>query len=623
MDYTYWSKHAIENSTDSVLSIIFESGEFNYQKASIYSEGILINTEYFGIAVDCKDWPVKMSESAIEISLNPKQKLTVVFKKVYPRINRNLFRAKIHNKLSFNTKKKDLFYSLKGKYFFRILFIGVLAFLCLFTIFQYVQHRDSSYLYYSGYIFIMALYFLERHEANPFMNIFFSHNAHLFNPNGGGEPSCYAQLSFIFYILFTIEFLDLKSNYTLLTKYFYALIAMILGCYIVHLGMLFFEAKPSTIFNYYYSYRAIWNIPLVISLLWIAFQVRTKLAAFYLIGSVILTLTMIIPQFTYLLDQNLGGDFFSDNMAWMQVGILFECFLFSTGLGYKSKMIFEERDKIQQELLHKSAENIHIQQRYNTQLKEEVKIKSTKLSSQSEQLLRKEYEINLMNLEAKMLQAKMNPHFIYNCLNSIKYFVISKTSEETAQYITDFAGLMRSILENSRENFISLKEEIDFIKQYIQIEGRRFEEKFDFTLQIDDQVDLNNYIPPMLLQPIIENSIVHGLIPKDEKGQLDIYLSVHEDNIQIFITDNGIGRKAALLNKRTQNRYQNKTSLSSIITDSRLKNIKQRFDIDIIVKVLDNTSSTGDSTGTTVNITIPVLKDKSITKFNQLSQNLN
>jgi len=615
LDYSYWAQYELKNSADTSIQIILESGPFHKQYLYIFSNEKLKDRIIFGVGINKNKWPVQLGDRAVKIQMNPNETLKIILQKVCPRYTSQTFRATIYSQEYYNQRQINYFYSLKNTYFFRILFIGILAFLCLFTIFQFIQHKDLTYLYYSGYIFIMAFYFLERHEANPFLNIFLSNNAHLFNPNGGGEPSYYSQISFIFYILFTIEFLDLRNNYKLLTRYFYALIVMIVLCYVAQLLMLFFDSRPSTIYNFYYRYRAGWNIPLLASLIWILVRVRTKLAAIYLIGSFVLTLTMIIPQFTYLLDQKLGGPFFSDNMAWMQIGILFECFIFSTGLGYKSKIVYKERDAIQQELLNKSNENILIQQKYNSKLQEEVRIKSTEVINQKEQLLKNKYEINFINLEAKMLQAKMNPHFIYNCLNSIKYFAISKTNEETAQYITDFAGLMRSILENSRENFITLKEEIAFIHKYIQIEGRRFDEKFDFKLHIDRSINLESYVPPMVLQPIIENSIKHGLLPKDDKGILEIHFKKVKEQIQIHIIDDGIGRQASFINTNTQNRYQNKTSLSSIITESRLNNIKQSLDIDIKVSVIDNTSISGQSTGTTVIINLPIIKDKTINIF--------
>lgn len=603
LDFNYWHKYIIHNDSDSMFRATLSSGHYSRQSLFLFEDDRLKLRIEYGTKVNKSAWPNPLSQRSCHLNIPPQTTYTALIKKVGPRNSYGIHVAKLTSPELYDSNIKKHFYSIRGHYYFRVFFIGILGFLFLFTIFQYLQHKDLAYLYYSGYLFVMTVYFMERHESNAFFNLFFSHNSWLFNSNGGGEPSYYAQLSFVFYLLFTIEFLDIKNKYVRLNKYLYGLIIVIIILYAIHLLMLLLNIDPSSIFNYYYTYRAILNIPLIIVLIWIAVKIRTRLALFFILGSTILTLSMIVPQFTYLIEKNIGGSFFNDNMTWMQVGILFECFLFSTGLGYKSKIAFEERDRIQQELITKSEENIALTLKYNTELEAEVKEKTSELFIQKEQLLKAEYEKDLVNLEAQLLQSKMNPHFIYNCLNSIKYFALSKSSEETAEYITDFSTLMRSILEHSRESLISLKDEVNFVKKYLIIESRRFDSRFSYKLDIDPNIEWHNcYIPPMILQPIIENAIVHGLLPKDELGHLDIRFTKESSSIKIEIEDNGVGRHVVSSSQDSEERIH-KTSLSTIITSARLKKIltSQGIKIDLDFTDLKQPS------GTLVTIQLPFI----------------
>ena len=126
-------------------------------------------------------------------------------------------------------------------------------------------------------------------------------------------------------------------------------------------------------------------------------------------------------------------------------------------------------------------------------------------------------------LVLKSLRAQMNPHFIFNALNSVNSF-ISKNDERAAnRYLADFSRLMRDVMENSQEDFISLTKEIDILSVYLKLENHRFKDKFDYSFDVDKSINTEDYlIPPMLIQPYIENAVWHGLRYKKEKGKLEI-----------------------------------------------------------------------------------------------------
>ncbi|SEB88135.1 Tetratricopeptide repeat-containing protein [Maribacter dokdonensis] len=190
-------------------------------------------------------------------------------------------------------------------------------------------------------------------------------------------------------------------------------------------------------------------------------------------------------------------------------------------------------------------------------------------------------------LALKSLRSQMNPHFIFNALNSVNNF-ISKSDERSAnRYLSDFSKLMRSVLENSEEDFIPLEKELQQLELYIKLEHSRFEDKFDYQITVDESVQVSKFqIPPMLLQPYIENAIWHGLRYREEKGELLVDVKENsEDSIIISITDNGIGRKKSAEIK-TQNQKKQKSKGMGII-QKRVAILNDMYTDKVDIKISD------------------------------------
>ncbi|HAF76490.1 MAG TPA: sensor histidine kinase [Maribacter sp.] len=190
-------------------------------------------------------------------------------------------------------------------------------------------------------------------------------------------------------------------------------------------------------------------------------------------------------------------------------------------------------------------------------------------------------------LALKSLRSQMNPHFIFNALNSVNNF-ISKSDERSAnRYLSDFSKLMRSVLENSEEDFIPLEKELQQLELYIKLEHSRFEDKFDYQITVDETVQVSKFqIPPMLLQPYIENAIWHGLRYREEKGVLLVTVKENsEDSIIISITDNGIGRKKSAEIK-TQNQKKQKSKGMGII-QKRVAILNDMYTDKVDIKISD------------------------------------
>lgn len=188
-------------------------------------------------------------------------------------------------------------------------------------------------------------------------------------------------------------------------------------------------------------------------------------------------------------------------------------------------------------------------------------------------------------LALKSLRSQMNPHFIFNALNSVNSF-IAKNDERTAnKYLSDFSKLMRAVLENSEQDFITLQKEIELLDLYTKLEHFRFQDKFDYTITVDKSIDVERYqIPPMLLQPYIENAVWHGLRYKKEKGALNISIAKISDNeITITIADNGIGREKSKALKTQNQRKQNSKGMGNIKKRVSILNEMYKDKVDVFI----------------------------------------
>ncbi|WP_340065130.1 histidine kinase [Ascidiimonas aurantiaca] len=211
----------------------------------------------------------------------------------------------------------------------------------------------------------------------------------------------------------------------------------------------------------------------------------------------------------------------------------------------------------------------------------------------------RQQHINNHLLALKSFRSQMNPHFIFNALNSVNQFIAESDERSANRYLSEFSRLMRSVLENSEEDFIPLRSEIDLLELYVKLEHSRFKDKFDYHIVIDEELDIDSFrIPPMLLQPYIENAIWHGLRYTEEKGQLQIIFSRYNENtVSIIIEDNGIGRKRSAVLK-TQNQKKQKSRGMGII-QKRIAILNRMYKQKIEVQVHDLNK---DGTGTCVRV---------------------
>jgi len=194
-------------------------------------------------------------------------------------------------------------------------------------------------------------------------------------------------------------------------------------------------------------------------------------------------------------------------------------------------------------------------------------------------------------LALKSLRSQMNPHFIFNALNSVNTFIATSDERAANKYLTDFSLLMRAVLENSEEDFIPLEKEIELLELYVQLEHFRFQDKFDYTIEVDPEIDIKKYmIPPMLLQPYVENAVWHGLRYKPEKGLLSIrFTKTIEDIVEIIISDDGIGREKSKALKTLNQKKQKSQGMSNIKKRIHILNTMYKDKLDVFISDLMDT----------------------------------
>jgi len=228
-------------------------------------------------------------------------------------------------------------------------------------------------------------------------------------------------------------------------------------------------------------------------------------------------------------------------------------------------------------------------------------------SIRKKEKLKRETEARFAALEQQALQAQMNPHFIFNSLNSIQSFILDLDVEGANKYLTTFASLIRQTLDNSSSPLISLSSELKYLDTYLQLEKLRFKDKFNYTIQTGDDINQQaTLIPGMLIQPYVENSLRHGIQHrKDNQGIISIEVTGTTGGITYTIKDNGVGRKKSEeLKSRKHIEYQSKGTAISL---KRINAINNQFGTNIRVNTEDITGPGGSVEGTIVTLFIPHL----------------
>lgn len=214
-------------------------------------------------------------------------------------------------------------------------------------------------------------------------------------------------------------------------------------------------------------------------------------------------------------------------------------------------------------------------------------------------------ERKMVELEQKALRLQMNPHFVFNVLQSIQEQIIKDDKNKARLVIAKFAKLMRSILENSREKYISIDEEVETIEHYMKLEQLIKSLDFTYTIEVDEELDVNEeIIPPLLIQPFIENAIIHGFKHLNRPPHIDIKIILEtENNILISIDDNGCGRQKSQSTKSQVDHLHK--SLALQVTQERLAILDQQHNDKALFAIIDKEEN-GEPMGTRIELRLGI-----------------
>lgn len=218
-----------------------------------------------------------------------------------------------------------------------------------------------------------------------------------------------------------------------------------------------------------------------------------------------------------------------------------------------------------------------------------------------QRILRKEFL--LMQSEQRLLRTQMNPHFFFHALSSIQQFILKEAKKrEAVLYLSKFSRLMRNVLEGSRTESVSLGAEIESISHYIELQQLRYGDCFDFSLHVDEDLDIEEWsFPPMLLQPVVENAIEHGLIPKKQSGKLHLSFEREAEHLHVVVEDNGIGRKETVPGTQP---YRKSVALEVMKDRIALMNRRTKRKSSFII--IDLRDDDGEAAGTKVEFHLPL-----------------
>ena len=225
-------------------------------------------------------------------------------------------------------------------------------------------------------------------------------------------------------------------------------------------------------------------------------------------------------------------------------------------------------------------------------------------SRQKQKLVKSEMDKRNLLTEQKLLRAQINPHFMFNALNSVQSYISANDTLKAMTYLAKFSQLMRNILENSRKSMITLEEEVNTLKLYMELEAMRFSNSFEYRVKIQENlVPSRIYIPPMLVQPFVENSIKHGFRDRQTAGRVMVEFSKNNGMVSCTIEDNGMGREKAMAMK-TAGKSAHK-SLGMQVTHERLIAMKKDRNLNVTFNIEDLVSADGKPAGTRVLLDMP------------------
>lgn len=486
---------------------------------------------------------------------------------------------------------------------------GLLSIIAILSFIGYIQTRASLYAWVAWFSCAAPLYFFAQLAVYPYQFSLFSFWPILRNVFDLSGPLLCFYLPFIGLSKHIVSTHLSSPKLTRIFAYLLVCIAaLILGQWILLATQQDHAARVIYILFFYIAL-----LPAVAFFWRLNQHKKDQTVKYFLFGAVILFSSGIVSFHTALLFNtslpSYGLNLFSFKVLMVGTTLAMICFLMSAM--YHSRRVQTETIIRQQKLIQEMAQQTQKLQQDVEQLQQNFTAKDQQLASVTKELneqlrlkLEAEYQLKLSELELKAIKAQMNPHFIFNCLNSIQLFIMQKHDELAQEYLSDFSLLIRQTLEMARLNFVSLEEEIRYLQTYLRLEKMRFEERMDYEIHVDPKIDPDRTeIPTMLLQPYVENAVKHGINHPIHKGKIRIHFQEKEDLLICTIEDNGIGIKRT--RAMGMDNFRKHLIAGMELSRMRAEWINKLFHTDIQIEVIDKEEKFGDMSGTLVQIVVP------------------
>lgn len=433
-------------------------------------------------------------------------------------------------------------------------FYGILSLILIINIFYYFTVKQKAFLLYAIYIF-QTIFFCSFFDGIPFLGIFHSL---------GNTSVAWSNVAILCYFgimpLMSVYYMQLEKNIRIFR------LAVVFLVYTILWAIPLFIITSDEFAEFHFTYHNSTVLLGCIFLVYIGIKGRKTnktLSRSFFIANIILITSLLL---TYLEDY--GVTSMKIYFDLIKLGSLMEVIILSLALAL-----------------------------YFRTIKQDLTVKSGELSNLSNEFL---------SLEDRFLSSQMNPHFTFNAMNSIHHYIVYNDMEMAEKYLVKYSRLIRKVLENNMEKLVSIEDETKMLSLYMDIESMRFKDGFEYEITSGLALKEARYmIPPMILQPYIENAIFHGIIHKKRgKGKIIVSFEIENDKVKICIEDNGIGRDHSALNKKKSTSHK---SLGMLITHQRIKYANASEEIIPVVQDLKNQDNS--TCGTKVILHLPIVID--------------
>lgn len=611
--HNFWLRLHVKNTGIRDSSVTFFTGWHDYMHWYVKNAGgnfqLLMETGLMKDKANVKRW----EHYGFKVQVPAGQTRTFLLHINNKFYTENALMPVLYNALQYEHFRSDRLDHYRVESVLIQVLLGMLLVLLSIAIINYIQLPDRSYLYFAAHMLGLILYFALRLESKPYqLSIFYRWPMLKYYWD---IPALLFSF-YLVYLAFGNAFLNLRDRYPFMERMFTTVAAVTGGIIIICFYCIAREQYqwPGIIYSYVYLCTL---LPLIAVFIALARRSRHHpLVRFFLLGSVCFYMASLGSFLKLIRPPGIIGVLgeLSVPSFLLILGVLLQAMFFLAGLSYRNKLVHLERTRTQEMLIKQLNKNKELQRKLNEQLEELVKEQTTEILRKKQELeeqrkmhLETEYDKKLTEIELKAIRAQINPHFIFNCLNSIQLFVMQRDYEYAQKYLSDFSYLIRKTLDFSRRNFISLADEIAYLNTYLGLEKMRFENKMEYEIIVDPAINTAELeVPAMLLQPYVENAVKYGMTNSSQPiGRLTIQFNeVAPDMLECLVEDNGIGihRSKAL---RTLPKHHQSSGME--ISSNRAELLNKMYNTGIHIDIIDKAGNNYTESGTIVRIFIPQL----------------